>query len=88
VRIIERWLQMDPQTAARSYDLALDSFRRGSLFKPEEIQAAIDIEGIKLEVPLERLYDIAPGQEVSRERRAEAAKRSTAAKEDACAKED
>jgi ABC-type nitrate/sulfonate/bicarbonate transport system substrate-binding protein len=67
VRIIGRWLEMDPVTAARSYDLSLDSFRRGALFKPGEIQAAVDIEGIKPEVPLERMYDISLAQEVAKE---------------------
>jgi NitT/TauT family transport system substrate-binding protein len=67
VRIIERWLEMDPATAARSYDLALDSFRRGVLFKAEEIQAAVDIEGIKPEVPLERLFDASIAREVANE---------------------
>jgi ABC-type nitrate/sulfonate/bicarbonate transport system substrate-binding protein len=67
VRIIGRWLEMDPVTAARSYDLALDSFRRGFLFKAEEIQAAVDIEGIKSEVPLERLFDASVAQEVAKE---------------------
>jgi ABC-type nitrate/sulfonate/bicarbonate transport system substrate-binding protein len=67
VRIIGRWLEMDPVTAARSYDLALDSFRRGALFKAEEIQAAVDIEGIKSEVPLERLFDASIAQEMAKE---------------------
>jgi len=67
VKIIERWLEMDTVTAARSYDLALDSFRRGALFKPGEIQAAMDIEGIKGEVPLERMYDLSLAQEVVKE---------------------
>jgi ABC-type nitrate/sulfonate/bicarbonate transport system substrate-binding protein len=67
IKIIERWLQMDTETAVRSYDLALDSFRRGSTFKPEEIQAAVDIEGIKLEVPLERLFDVSLAQEIAKE---------------------
>jgi NitT/TauT family transport system substrate-binding protein len=67
VRIIGRWLEMDPATAARSYDLALDSFRRGAMFKPQEIQAAMDIEGIKAEVPLERMYDMSLALEVAKE---------------------
>jgi ABC-type nitrate/sulfonate/bicarbonate transport system substrate-binding protein len=67
VKIIGRWLEMDSGTAARSYDLALDSFRRGSIFKPAEIQAAVDIEGIKLEVPLERLFDVSLAQEIAKE---------------------
>jgi ABC-type nitrate/sulfonate/bicarbonate transport system substrate-binding protein len=67
VRIIGRWLEMDSRTAARSYDLALDSFRRGAMFKPEEIQAAVDIEGIKSEVPLERLFDVSLAQEIAKE---------------------
>ena len=67
VKIIARWLEMDSGTAARSYDLALDSFRRGAAFKPEEIQAAVDIEGIKLEVPLERLFDVSLAQEIAKE---------------------
>lgn len=67
VKIIGRWLEMDAATAARSYDLALDSFRRGPMFKAEEIQAAVDIEGIKLEVPLERLYDLSLVQELAKE---------------------
>ena len=67
VRMIGRWLEMDPVTAARSYDLSLDSFRRGPLFKPAEIQGAVDIEGMKLEVPLERIYDLSLAQEVAKE---------------------
>jgi ABC-type nitrate/sulfonate/bicarbonate transport system substrate-binding protein len=67
VRIIGRWLEMDAATAARSYDLALDSFRRGALFKAEEIQAAVDVEGIKSEVPLERLFDASIVQEMAKE---------------------
>jgi NitT/TauT family transport system substrate-binding protein len=67
VRIIGRWLEMDSGTAARSYDLALDSFRKGAMFKPEEIQAAVDIEGIKAEVPLERIYDLSLAREIAKE---------------------
>ena len=67
VKIIEHWLEMDSVTAARSYDLALDSFRRGAIFQPGEIQAAMDIEGIKGEVPLDRMYDLSLAQEVVKE---------------------
>lgn len=66
-RIIERWLGMDMATAARSYDLALDSYRRGALFKAEEIQAALEIEGIKSDVPLERLFDLSLAREIIKE---------------------
>jgi len=58
---------MDTATASRSYDLALDSFRRGAMFKPGEIQAAMDIEGIKPEVALDRMFDVSLAQEVTKE---------------------
>lgn len=67
VRIISKWLEMDTATAERSYDLSLASFRRGVMFTADEIQAAMDIEGIKPEVPLDRIFDLSLAKELAKE---------------------
>ena len=37
------------------------------MFTADEIQAALDIEGIKAEVPLDRMFDLSLAKELAKE---------------------
>jgi ABC-type nitrate/sulfonate/bicarbonate transport system substrate-binding protein len=67
VRIIMSWLSLNRDVAAKSYDMALDSFSEDGSPSRKGLMTSIELAGIKEDVPLSKVFDFSFLQEVHSE---------------------